>query len=96
MGQQHQPLRRKRQGQGQQGQVKQDPRSFIGAGKAAASLKPRYREIVQNGQIIFVERGGGCFAFIYMPSKILTAPIVVLGPEVVVERGYCDFGTKIG
>ena len=48
MGRKHQPLRRKRQGQGQQGQVKQDPRSFIGAGTAAASLKPRYWEILQK------------------------------------------------
>ena len=67
----------------------------IGAGTAAASLKPRYWEILQNGQIIFVERGGGFFGFIYMPSKIVTAPIVVVAPGVVVEGGYCDFGTKI-
>ena len=68
----------------------------IGAGTAAASLKPRYREILQNGQIIFVGRGGGFFAFIYMPSKIVTALIVVVAPGVVVEGGYCSFGTNVG
>ena len=71
-------------------------RHLIGAAAAAASSKPRYREVVQNGQIIFVERGGGFFASSYTPSKIVTAPIVVVGPSVVVKGGYCGFGTKIG